>query len=220
MLMAMSQPVAAQHCPNPAPAPTVALVLAGGLGRRMGGDKALRLLDGRPLLAHVMDRVAPQVDAVVISANGDPARLSGFGAPVVADTLSDHPGPLAGVLAGLLWLRAHRPEVPDLLVVPTDTPFLPPDLLARLRAGRGAAALSCASSLGRLHPVVSLWRVGLADALAAALAGGERRVMGWMGRHGMVAVEFPAPPDPFANLNTPEELAQAQGAGLAVWRKA
>lgn len=203
--------------PDRPAAPTIALVLAGGRGRRMGGDKALRLLDGRPLLAHVIDRVAPQVDGVVISANGDPARLAGFGRPVVADTLADHPGPLAGVLAGLLWVRAHRPEVQELLVVPTDTPFLPPDLLVRLRAGRGGAALACAASQGRVHPVVSLWRVGLAGALGDALAVGERRVLGWMGRQGMVAVDFPGLPDPFANLNTPEDLAQAQG---VVWRKA
>jgi molybdopterin-guanine dinucleotide biosynthesis protein A len=217
MLMAMTSSVAAQHTSDPASMPTVAVVLAGGQGRRMGGDKALRLLDGRPLLAHVIARVAPQVDGVVISANGDPARLAGFGLPVVADTMAGHPGPLAGVLAGLLWVRAHRTDVSDLLVVPTDTPFLPPDLLARLRAGRGAAALACAASLGRVHPVVSLWRVGQALALGAALAGGERRVMGWMERQGMAAVDFPELPDPFANLNTPEELAQAQG---VAWRNA
>lgn len=200
--------------------PTAGLVLAGGLGRRMGGEKALRLLDGRPLLGHVIGRVAGQVDAVAISANGDPGRFSGFGLPVLGDTVAGYPGPLAGVLAGLLWARALG--LAEVLVVPTDTPFLPGDLLVRLRAGRdgtgrGGAGLVCAASLGRVHPVVSLWPVGLAAALGAALAGGERRVMGWMGRHGMAVVDFAELPDPFANLNTPEELAAAQG---TVWRKA
>ena len=192
--------------------PTVALVLAGGLGRRMGGDKALRCLDGRPLLAHVLARVAPQVSGMVISANGDPARLARFALPVVADPWPDHRGPLAGVLAGLRWVRAHRPEVVEMLVVPTDTPFLPTDLVARLRAGRGRAVLACAMSLGRVHPVVSLWPVGLADALAAALRGGERRVVAWMAGQGMAQVAWAggAQDDPFANLNTPEDVARAQ----------
>lgn len=203
----MNQGIAAQHRPDEGVVPTAGLVLAGGLGRRMGGDKALRLLDGRPLLGHVIGRVAGQVDRIAISANGDPVRLSAFGLPVLADPVAGYPGPLAGVLAGLLWARASG--LAELLVVPTDTPFLPPDLLSRLRAGRGGAALACAASQGRVHPVVSLWRVAMAEALGAALAGGERRVMGWMERQGLAVVGFAELPDPFANLNTPEELAAA-----------
>lgn len=187
------------------------LVLAGGLARRMGGgDKALRMLAGRPLLDHVLARLAPQAGPVALSANGDPARFAAWGLPVLADTVPDFPGPLAGILAGLRW--AGRLGVAEVLVVPTDTPFLPADLLARLRAGRGAAMLACATSDGRVHPVVGLWRAALANPLEAALRAGERRVMGWMRARGLAEVPFPPGPegDPFANLNTPEELAAAE----------
>ena len=189
--------------------PTVAVVLAGGQARRMGGgDKALLLLAGRTLLDHVLARLGPQVDAVVLNANGDPARFAAWGLPVVADGIGA--GPLAGVLAGLRWVRRHRPGA-DVLVVPTDTPFLPDDLVVRLRAGRKTAALACASSGGRLHPVVGLWRLTLADALAASLHGGERRVEAWMQGQGLAEVAFAVEGgDPFANLNTKEDLAVAE----------
>lgn len=190
--------------------PIVAVVLAGGRGLRLGGgDKALRLLAGRPLLTHVLARVVPQVDEVVLNANGDPARFAAWGLPVVADGIGA--GPLAGVLAGLRWAQLHRPRA-DVLVVPTDTPFLPADLILRLRTERGPAPLACAASGGRLHPVVALWPVALADALAASLRAGDRRVVAWMKGQGLAEVDFAIGPagDPFANLNTPEDLAAAE----------
>lgn len=203
-----------QHGGNGAARPAglvlAGLVLAGGQARRMGGgDKALRPLGGRTLLDHVLARLAPQAGPVALSANGDPARFAAWGLPVLPDTMPGFPGPLAGVLAGLRW--AAGLGATEMLVVPTDTPFLPADLLARLREGRGAAALACAVSGGRMHPVVALWRTGLADRLEAALAAGERRVAGWMRAEGLAEVEFPIGPDgdPFANLNTPEDLAAA-----------
>ena len=190
-----------------------------------GGDKALRVLAGRTLLDHVLARIGPQVARVALNANGDPARFSAWGLPVLADTLPDFPGPLAGVLAGLRWAAGQGAA--EVLVVPTDSPFLPPDLLACLRAGRGDAALACAASAGQVHPVAALWRTGLVEALEAALLGGERRMMAFMRSQGMAVVEFPvgAEGDSFANLNTPEELAAAeawlaQGRGGSVWRKA
>ena len=190
----------------------VAVLLAGGLARRMGGgDKPLRVLGGRALLAHVLDRIRPQVGAVALSANGDPARFAAFGLPVLADALPGQPGPLAGVLAGMRWAAALG--VAEVLSVPTDTPFLPPDLVARLAAARraGGMPIACAESLGRTHPVVALWPAALADALAAALREGKRSVAHWAAGQGVVSVAFEAAGgDPFFNVNSPEDLAEAE----------
>lgn len=211
MLPAMVPSGPAQDARAGAHPPSLGVILAGGQARRMGGgDKALRLLAGRPLLDHVLPRIAPQVAWVALNANGDPARFAAWGLPVLADTVPGFPGPLAGVLAGLRWAAALGAS--ELLVAPTDSPFLPPDLLARLRAGRGEAALACAASAGRTHPVAALWRTALADPLEAALQAGDRRLEAVMRGFGLAVVEFPAGPqgDPFANLNTPEELAAAE----------
>ena len=146
------------------------LLLAGGGSRRMGGgDKCLRPLGGRPLLAHVIERLEGQVDELVLNANGDGARFAAFGLPVVADSFPGQAGPLAGILTGMEWLRAERPEVTMMLSVPTDGPFLPLDLCARLMAAKGAARIACARSGGRSHPPISLWDVDLADDLRRAM---------------------------------------------------
>ena len=160
--------------------PPVAILLAGGLARRMGGgDKPLRLLGGRTLLDHVIGRIRPQAAAMALNANGDPARFAAWGLEVVADTVADTPGPLAGILAGLRW--AARLGAETLLSVPTDTPFLPHDLAARLEAARVAAGvpLACAASGGWTHPVIGLWPVALADAMEADLRGGMRKIDAW-----------------------------------------
>ena len=189
----------------------VAVLLAGGLARRMGGgDKPLRTLAGRPLLDYVLDRVRPQVRAMALNANGDPARFAAWGLPVLADTLADNPGPLAGVLAGMRW--AASTGAADVVSVPTDTPFLPADLVDRLLAARLAAGvpIACAASLGRMHPVVALWPVALADALEAALRGGMRKIDRWTAGQGVTAAEFAAEMgDPFFNANSLEDLAEA-----------
>lgn len=190
--------------------------MAGGQGRRMQadgivGDKPLLLLAGRSLLAHVMDRIAPQVAAMAINANGDPARFAAFGLEVVADAVPDYPGPLAGVLAGMRWAASHG--FSQVLSVPTDTPFLPDDLVARLVEARVAASvqLVCAASGGRTHPVVGLWPVGLADTLEADLRAGMRKVDRWTAQHGLVLAEFGiAGGDPFFNVNTSADLAEAE----------
>lgn len=191
------------------------LLLAGGQARRMGGgDKCLRLLGGRPILAHVVERTRPQVEALLLNANGDPARFAAFGLPVAADTVPGFAGPLAGVLAGLEWAAAHRPGTRWVASIATDTPFFPPDLVRRLReaAEREGAALACAASGGRAHPVFGLWPVALAGELRRALAEeGLRKIDAWTARYPLAAVEFPvAGVDPFFNTNRPEDLAEAE----------
>jgi molybdenum cofactor guanylyltransferase len=196
---------------------TLAVVLAGGLARRMGGgDKPLRPLGGRPLLDHVLERIAPQVAATVLNANGDPARFAGYGLPVVPDGVPDHPGPLAGVLAALDWAAARRPDLPWVLSAPGDCPFLPHDLADRLHAAREAAGgvpLACARSAvdGRTHPPIGVWPVALRGALREALLAGERKIDRWTARHGCAHADWPAEPqDPFFNANAPEDLAEAE----------
>lgn len=182
--------------------PTFGVILAGGLSRRMGGgDKPLRPLGGRPMLAHVIARLAPQCAGLAINANGDPARFAAFGLPVWPDSVPGHPGPLAGVLAAL-----EASPLPWVVTATGDAPFLPPDLVARLH-GAGAA-LACAASGGHLHPPVALWPRSLAGELRTAILEGERRVGAFAARHGVAAVSWDG--DPFLNVNTPEELAAAE----------
>jgi molybdenum cofactor guanylyltransferase len=198
---------------------TLGAVLAGGLARRMGGgDKPLRLLAGRPLLRHVLDRVAPQVAAVVLNANGDPARFAEYAPlPVVPDGVPDNPGPLAGVLAALDWAAEQRPDLPWVLTAPGDCPFLPLDLAERLHTAREAAGvpLACAATGTRTHPPVGLWPVAMRCELRTALVGGERKIDRWTARIGCaVAAWSPGPPDPFFNANAPEDLAEAEASLL------
>jgi molybdopterin-guanine dinucleotide biosynthesis protein A len=204
---------------------TLGLLLAGGLARRMGGgDKSLVPLAGRPLLAWVVERARPQVDALILNANGDPDRFAGFGLPVAADGVPGFAGPLAGVLAGMEWALANAPEARWVASIATDTPFFPPDLVARLRdaAEREHTDIACAASGGRTHPVFALWPVSLAGHLRRALVDeGMRKIDAWTARYRVAEVTFPAEPlDPFFNLNTPEDVAEAErllaaGAALA-----
>jgi molybdopterin-guanine dinucleotide biosynthesis protein A len=192
----------------------VGLLLAGGQSRRMGGgDKALHLLGGAPLLDHVIERLAPQVEALVLNANGDPARFARFGLPMVSDSVPDFAGPLAGVLAGLDWAAAHREDCAFVVSVATDAPFLPHDLVARLAAARDEADadLACAASGGRSHPVFGLWPVRLREDLRRAVVEeGIRKVDQWTMRHRLVTVPFAdRPVDPFFNANRPEDLEAA-----------
>ncbi|MBW7920561.1 MAG: molybdenum cofactor guanylyltransferase MobA [Rubellimicrobium sp.] len=183
-----------------------AVILAGGLATRMGGgDKGLRPWRRATLLDAVIARIAPQVGALALNANGDAARFARFGLPVLPDPVPGHPGPLAGVLAALEWTQARgRTRV---LTVPCDTPDLPADLVRHLRAadaGRGAVA---ADASGRLHPTVALWPVALAPALADYLSTGGRRVGRFAAQAGLAVARFPAAAaDPFANVNSPDDL--------------
>lgn len=189
------------------------VLLAGGLSRRMGGgDKALRLLAGKPMLAHVLDRARPQVGALVLNANGDSSRFAAFDLPCVADSVSGFAGPLAGILAGLDWAAANAPDAECVASFPADTPFLPRDMVQRLYDARGGAAISIAASGGRTHPVCALWSVGLRADLRRALTVEDiRKVETWIARHKSVAVDFGVDPiDPFFNANAPEDLSRAE----------
>ena len=194
------------------------VILAGGRATRMGGgDKGLRQVGGMRLIDHVIARLAPQVAGLALNANGDPARFADLGLPVLADSLPDHPGPLAGVLAGLDWAAAQGAEA--IVTAAADTPFFPTDLVARLRAGAGESGLCRAASPdedGRLqrHPTFGLWPVALRDDLRAALTGGLRKIVLWTDGHGAGTARFDSLPfDPFFNVNTPEDIALAETLG-------
>jgi molybdopterin-guanine dinucleotide biosynthesis protein A len=200
-------------------ADTLAVVLAGGLARRMGGgDKPLRTIGGRPLLDHLLDRLRPQVPAIILNANGDPARFAAYGLPVVPDTLPDHPGPLAGALAALDHAAAVHPDLSFVVSVTGDAPFIPADLVTRLHRAREAAGvpLACARSDGQTHPPIGLWPVALREELRAALLAGERKIDRWTARFGCAHADWPALPfDPFFNANVPDDLAEAERILLA-----
>lgn len=187
------------------------LILAGGEGRRMGGaDKALLPLGGRTLLAHVADRFEPQVEALALSANGEPTRFAAFGLPVLADEQGVRLGPMAGLLAGLDWLATTGGT--HLATVSVDTPFLPCDLVPKLLlAGETTGGLAIAESQGRAHPTCGLWPLGLRIPLRAALSAGQRRIGQWATSHGAVHAAFAGTdPDPFFNLNHSDDVARAE----------
>jgi molybdopterin-guanine dinucleotide biosynthesis protein A len=193
---------------------TYGLVLAGGLARRMGGgDKALIRIGRETILQRTLARLIPQVDGVVLNANGDPARFAAFGLPVVADSVPDFAGPLAGILAGLDWVAANRSATEWVVSVPGDCPFLPRDLVARLHAARSAEnkPLACAHSGDWRHPVVGLWQVALREDLRHAVTVEDlRKIEVWTARHGVAPADWPTEPvDPFFNVNTPEDVAKA-----------
>ena len=194
--------------------PTLGLVLAGGLARRMGGgDKAFLRIGGTTILDRALERLRPQCAGIIINANGDPARFAQTGLAVVPDSVGEFPGPLAGILAGLDWAAEHRPDIAWVASVPGDCPFLPRNLVGRLHEARASAdlPLGCARSGEWRHPVVGLWPVALRHDLRSALVeDGLRKIEAWTARHGVALADWPAEPvDPFFNVNTPEDVAQA-----------
>jgi molybdopterin-guanine dinucleotide biosynthesis protein A len=193
---------------------TLGLLLAGGLARRMGGgDKPMAEVGGAPILQRCIDAMRPQCASLALNANGDPARFAAFGLPVIGDDVPGFAGPLAGVLAGLDWCAAHRPDVAWIVSVAADSPFLPADLVARLHAARAneGARLACAASGGHTHPTIALWPVDLRAELRHALVVEDiRKIDRFTARYSLATVEWGTDPvDPFFNANTPEELAQA-----------
>src|ERR1019366_9944598 len=191
------------------------IVLAGGLSRRMGGgDKALPKLGGTSLLARVIAALRPQCEGVVMSANGDPARLTDFAVPVIGDDVQGFKGPLAGILAGLDWIAAHRPDVELAISAAADTPFLPDDLTARLKVARAKnnAMAACARSGGRTHPLATLWPVAIRRELRQALVEKDIRKAGdFLHDYRCATVDWPVEPfDPFFNINEPGDLSAAE----------
>jgi molybdenum cofactor guanylyltransferase len=198
------------------PDTVVVVVLAGGLGRRIGGGKAQRLLQGRPLLAHVVARLAPQAGPgrLLLNVNDGAAKLAAYGLPVVADTLAGRLGPLAGVLAAMQFAK----QADWVVSAPTDAPFLPLDLvttLLRCQQDTGASIVLAESEAG-LAQVCGLWSVQLAEPLAQSLASGQNKVLDFAARHAFATVRFPPQQiggrsvDPFFNINTPDDLAAAE----------
>ena len=194
------------------------VILAGGRARRMGGgDKALLELGGETLLARVIARLKPQVGEVVLNANGDPGRFAEFGLPVVADTVEGFAGPLAGILAGMRWAAARGHT--HVASAAGDTPFFPADLVARLaetaRSGGQPIALAATNDPERglsEHPTFGLWPVDLADNLEQALTvGNMRKIIVWTSRHGCARAVFDEDAEyPFFNVNTPEDMVEAE----------
>ena len=199
----------------PAP-PTLGLVLAGGLARRMGGgDKARIEIGGVTILDRVLATLSAQCTGLIINANGDPKRFADTGLTVIPDSVPDFAGPLAGILAGLDWLEKQNNGVEWMVSAPADSPFLPDDLVERLHAARrqhgAGVALACARSGEWRYPVVGLWPLALREDLRKALVEeGLRKVELWTARHGVAVADWPAQPiDPFFNVNTPEDAAYA-----------
>lgn len=191
-----------------------AVILCGGRGSRIGGDKSFRVLSGRPLLAVVLERLGPQVGAIAINAPDGDRRLSRFRLPIISDHRAGWPGPLAGIAAGLAWARSQG--APHVIVAPVDVPFLPADFVAHLSA-EPDARIAVAMSGGRVHPVAGRFSVDLLDDATAFLgADGPRSMMAWIERHKARTVPFGPQSvggnkvDPFFNINTAEELAEAE----------
>ena len=195
----------------------VGILLAGGKSSRMGGgDKCLRSLGGRPILARIIERLEPQVTGLVINANGEGSRFAEFGLPVVADSIAGFAGPLAGIHAGLEWVKSNRPEVRYAVTAPTDTPFFPADIVNRfLGELKGSRPLVVARSDTGVHPVVGLWPVELSTDLEDALRRGNRKAGEFVRQHSAIEVYFETAKvggsliDPFLNINEPEELSKA-----------
>jgi molybdenum cofactor guanylyltransferase len=179
-----------------------------------GGDKARIKIGGATILQRVLSCLKPQCSGVIINANGDSARFADTGLPVVADSIPNFAGPLAGILAGLDWAATNAPGHEWLLSVPGDCPFLPNDLTARLHHARIAAGarLVCARSGEWRHPTVGIWPIALREDLRRALVEEDlHKIEIWTARHGVAIADWPDTPiDPFFNVNTPEDAARAE----------
>ena len=204
----------------------LAVLLAGGKSRRMGGgDKSLQKLAGEPLLSHVINRIKPQTNCMIINANGNPKRFASFGLEVVNDVVPGQQGPLAGVLTGLEWAIENKPNIQWVLSVPTDAPFLPFDLVDRLflaicsaeslvdsnalgQQESNSVVGACALSGGRRHPVVALWPLSWRDQLWDALVSqGIKKIDDFTHSQALEVAEFSSDPiDPFTNINTLPDL--------------
>jgi molybdopterin-guanine dinucleotide biosynthesis protein A len=189
------------------------VILAGGRGRRLGGrDKGLVLLQGHPLIQHVIAVLAPQVDGIVINANRNLSRYEGFGYPVIVDTLPDYPGPLAGILAGLRHVQG------DIVVVPCDAMSLPPDLVMRLWQSlvQGKANVSVAHDGARQQPLYAVVKHTLTESLEWYLRQGRHKVEGWVREQRFAIADFSDVPQGFSNLNTLSDMEALESSDIEV----
>ncbi len=193
----------------------VGIILAGGLAKRMGGgDKCLLPLAGKTLLQRTVERAQPQVSQLLLNANGNSLRFARTRLPVVPDIYLGNPGPLAGIHAGLSWMKSTTPDAEWLASFASDTPFFPNDLVARLldAAKNRQAQLAVATSNSRIHPIFALWHKSLLDEIEEQLQTGEMpRLQDWIKQQNVVEVEFQAEKyDPFFNINVPQDLYAAE----------
>ncbi len=195
--------------------PVVGVILAGGLARRMGGgDKCLLPLSGKTLLQRTIERAQPQVDELLLNANGNSLRFARTRLPVIADVFAENPGPLAGIHAGLQWLKSNNPNAEWLASFASDTPFFPKDIVAKLLAAakEHQVQLVVASSNQQIQPIFGLWHASLLGKIEQQLASGKiPRLMDWVSQQSHASVDFAATPyDPFLNINTPQDLYAAE----------
>ena len=191
-----------------------AVILAGGMGRRMGGqDKGQLELNGRPLIEYVLETIQPQVKTILINANRHQAEYARYGYPVVPDLLQGYQGPLAGFAAGM-----RAATTPYVVTLPCDGPFSPPDLVARLAAAleKGHADIAVAHDGERLQPVYALLPTSLSPSLESFLAAGERKIDLWYTQHKMVRVDFSDVAKTFRNINTPQDQHRLQQEGPSI----
>ncbi len=191
------------------------ILLAGGLAQRMGGgDKGLKTIGGVSILSRIIATMTPQCAGLVVNANGDAARLADLGFPIVPDGVPGFAGPLAGILAGLDWIATHHADSDYAISIPTDTPFLPSDLISRLDAARikEAATIACATSGGSTHPVIALWPIALRHDLRHALVVEDiRKIDKFTQRSKIAYADWPVEPyDPFFNANEPQDIEAAE----------
>lgn len=193
----------------------IGIILAGGLAKRMGGgDKCLLPLAGKTLLQRTVERAQPQVSQLLLNANGNSLRFARTRLPVVPDIYLGNPGPLAGIHAGLSWMKSTTPDAEWLASFASDTPFFPNDLVARLldAAKNRHSQLAVATSNSRIHPIFALWHKSLLDEIEEQLQTGEMpRLQDWIKQQNVVEVEFQAEKyDPFFNINVPQDLYAAE----------
>lgn len=191
----------------------VGVIIAGGQARRLGGgDKTLLHVGERSMLERVIERLENQTSRLILNANGDTERFASFGLPIVSDALPTFGGPMFGLLAGMTWAQRNT-DARWIVTAPSDAPFLPADLVTRLAAGLDDAEVAVCRSGGRLHPIIALWSVALADKLEAWLSTQPQRAAhAWLATRRWSAVDFDAQGgvDPFFNVNTPDDLAAAR----------
>ena len=191
------------------------IILAGGQSRRFGGgDKYLMELNGRLLIDHIVGRVRPQTDDLIINSPSSNELLEKRNLPIIPDSIQGYAGPLAGILTGMEWVLKNKSECHWIVTFPSDAPFIPKDCVEKMKicAEKEKANIVCSASGGRAHPVCALWRVDLADDLRKAMLNEEmRKIDLWTARHRLAVVEFLNQPfDPFFNINNVGDMERAE----------